>query len=236
MTEMLQRMAEWYEDRPVIRALIQLIPFGSAVDTGVAVRLSNIRKERLRSFFDELAEGEVDLPKELLESDDFIHCYVETVRAALSSRRKEKVQYFARLLLGTFATDRLRDIDEYEEFLGVLEDLTFREIQVLVALDRYLSKNDPPFEGKGGQKTKQYWNQCLDFLSNEADFPRNEITAYLRRIGRKGLLDRVQISSSGRELKNIRASMLTVVVDDELVVPNSRYLRLKKTALDSSDA
>ena len=60
----------------MIRSLVQLIPFGvgSAVDTGIAVRLSNIREERLRSFFDELAEGDVDLPEELLESDDFIHC------------------------------------------------------------------------------------------------------------------------------------------------------------------
>jgi DNA-binding MarR family transcriptional regulator len=238
MTETLQQIAEWYEDRPVIRSLIQLIPFGvgSAVDTGIAVRLSNIREERLRSFFAELAEGEVDLPEELLKSDDFIHCYVETVRAALSSRREEKVQYFARLLRGTFATDHLRDVDEYEEFLGVLEDLTFREIQVLVALDQYLSQNEPPFDERDAQEIKQYWNECLDFLSDEADVPRSEITAYLRRIGRSGLLDRVRVSASEREVANIGSGMLSVVVDDELVVPNSRYERLRETALDDIDA
>lgn len=61
MTETLQQVAEWYEDRPVIRSPVQPIPFGigSAVDTGIAVRLRNIREERLKSFFDELAEEEV---------------------------------------------------------------------------------------------------------------------------------------------------------------------------------
>lgn len=159
----------------------------------------------------------MDLPEELLEGDDFIHCYVGTIRAVLSSRREEKVQYFARLLRRTFATDHLRDLNEYEEFLGVLEDLTFREIQVLVALDQYLSQNEPLFDERDAQEIKQYWNECLDSLSDEADVPRSEITAYLRRIGRSELLDRVRVPASERELANIGLDMLSVVADDGLI-------------------
>ena len=50
------------------------------------------------------------------------------------------------------------------------------------------------------------------------------------------MLDRVRVSASERELANIGSGMLSVVVDDELVVPNSRYERLRETALDNSDA
>ncbi len=87
-------------DQPVIRSLIQLIPcgVGSAFDFFIMNKIQDIRKERLRTFFDELGSGEIELTNNLIESEDFLHCYFATLRAALNTRRREKVRMFAGLL------------------------------------------------------------------------------------------------------------------------------------------
>jgi hypothetical protein len=93
-------LVERYERQPIIRGLVQLVPFGigSALDTALAVKFQEYRTDRLREFFDELGTGEVPLTPDLIESDDFLHCYFATVGAVVKSYRKEKVRYLARLL------------------------------------------------------------------------------------------------------------------------------------------
>ena len=46
-----------YEKKPVIRGLIQLIPFGigSGFDVALITKLNNIRNDRIKEFFDELS-------------------------------------------------------------------------------------------------------------------------------------------------------------------------------------
>lgn len=64
-------------DQPVIRSLIQLIPYGvgTAFDVFIVYKIQEIRKERLRTFFDELGAGKIELTKNLIESEDFLHYF-----------------------------------------------------------------------------------------------------------------------------------------------------------------
>lgn len=225
----MKELAERYEGQPLLRALVQLIPggFGAAFDSALSTRLANMRQERARIFLDALARRGVDLNEELLESDDFIHCFVRTIGIAVNSRRDEKVNYLAQLLSGAFTSKKLRDVDEYEEFLSVLDELSFREIEVLSALDDHIEGNRPSFDSKSAQEMKRYWVECLDYLSSAVDIPRSEITPVLRRLLRSGFLDRVRVSSSEREISRVTLGTISVVLDDELVVPSQRYHRLK---------
>ena len=60
-------------DQPEIRSLIQLIPagIGSALDVALINKIQEIRKDRLKSFFDELARGSIELTNELISSEIF---------------------------------------------------------------------------------------------------------------------------------------------------------------------
>jgi hypothetical protein len=132
-----------YEGSRVIRGLVQLIPFGvgGAIDVAFTKTLNNIREERSRAFFDELAKTSKPLDPAILESEDFLHCYFSTVKYALNSRRREKIEMFARLLKASLGDTGPRDVDEYEEFLGILDDLTYRELQALAIMDSFSNRS-----------------------------------------------------------------------------------------------
>lgn len=77
-----------YKKNPVLRGLVQLIPFGigSGLDVAITVKLANIMQERMTTFFDEFGNGSIELSPELLDSEDFLHCYFSTVKAAMNTR------------------------------------------------------------------------------------------------------------------------------------------------------
>jgi CRISPR/Cas system CSM-associated protein Csm2 small subunit len=174
-----------YEGNRVVRGLVQLIPFGigGALDVVITKTLSNIREERSRAFFDELTKTSRQLEPTVLESEDFLHCYFATVRYALNSRRREKIQMFARLLKASLGETGPRDVDEYEEFLEILDDLTFRELQALAIMDSFSVRPRTP-EQNNLQWTNTFWDEFEDRIVRELRVPKDEVSDFLNRISR----------------------------------------------------
>lgn len=138
----LPTILERYKHDKTIRALIQLIPFGigSGIDVVAMQKLEEIQSDRARAFFDELATSDSALNESVLESEDFLHAYFCTAKYALNTRRREKIRMFAKLLKQAINTETFADIDEYEDYLDVLDELNFREIIALILLDHISSK------------------------------------------------------------------------------------------------
>ncbi len=181
-------LAKRYKKNFVIRSLVQLIPFGigSAADTTIVTLVENIREDRVRTFFDELAAGKVELKQELLENEEFLHCYFATVSAALRSYRKEKIRMFARLLKKSTLPDSLSNIDEYEEYLGILDELSYREILVLNLLDKYESKFPQEKDKNDLERANRFWDEFTKELEESLQVPQDEIDAVLTRLNRTG--------------------------------------------------
>jgi len=165
--------------------LVQLIPFGigGALDVVVAKTMGNIREERSRAFFDELANTSTSLDPAILESEDFLHCYFSTARYALNSRRREKIQMFARLLKASLGEKGPRDIDEYEELLEILDDLTFRELQALTIMDSFSNRPRTP-DQNDLQWTNTFWREFEDRIVLDLGVPRDEVADFMNRISR----------------------------------------------------
>ena len=162
-------LLEKYAGSRIVRALIQLIQIplgqfsiglGGAIDVVLMQTLANIRRDRAKSFFDELDRGNVLIDESLLQSEDFLHCYFATAKYALNSRRREKIQMFARLLKSSLSSDGPQGVDEYEDFLKILDELSYRELQALKILDTFSDR-----ERKKDQNEIQ-WVTILQTMKN----------------------------------------------------------------------
>lgn len=176
-----------YEGNRVVRGLIQLIPggLGSAVDVVLVQTLDKIRLKRAKVYFDELASGKSIVDPALLESEDFLHCYMLTARLALNTRRKEKIRMFAKLLKKSLDGDGPNDVDEFEDFVGILNELSFREITALHIMDRY--SNVPRDDEQNDlQWINLFWDEFEGALSKELNIDREEIANFMNRIARTG--------------------------------------------------
>ena len=188
LPQTLESLVKRYERSATLRALVQLVPLsiGSALDTALLTKMQSIRADRAREFFDELNNSKAELRPELLENNDFLHCFSITADAALRTHKAEKIRSFARLLKSSTIQGDISGIAEYEELLGILDDLSDRELAMLSLLDRFESKH-PTIEGENDlQRTASYWGIFSNKLIAELGINHKEINALLTRLNRSG--------------------------------------------------
>ena len=199
-----------YEEKPGVRALVKyvkpLVPYGigSAIDAALTAAIENIREKQLSSFFDELA-GRLRqrLTPELIQNRGFLHAYYATLRASINTRREEKIRLFARLLVSPAQLTELSS-ETYEEFLQVLDDLSVRELQILLTLDEF--ERAIPFRPASGLTgtpiTENEWPTRRSFLDGVRIGDRNtmqdqpeQLEAFLTRQRGQGFIARSQAST-----------------------------------------
>lgn len=197
----LQKIADLYESNPLIRAIVQVaiapVPYGigSAIDTALTSKIENMREERLRVFFNELANGSQALTEELIQSEDFLHAYFSTLKAAVNTRRKEKIKLFARLLL-TAAKEQHVSGEKYEEFLNILDNLSIRELHILLILKHFEDTHLSNFKANGEsdndlQLVNRFWEDFEVKVHKKCAVSPGELRAVLNRLNRTGLYETV---------------------------------------------
>lgn len=188
---MIGKLSVQYSNRPAIKALLKLVPGWSAVDTLLQKRADEIKSDRLKVFFDELAQGKHELTDELIQSDSFLHAYFCTLRAAMNCRQHEKIQNFARLLDSSLDPALHVSEDEHEELLTLLEEITLREFAILRDL-RNRELAHPPQEGESTlQHTWRYWNDFRAVTVETYGIPEESFNAFMARLERTGLYLRI---------------------------------------------
>jgi hypothetical protein len=179
-----------FDNNIVIKSLIKLIPWGvgSVVD-GVITKMI---KKRLYVFFNELAAGKYTLTPELIENEEFLHCYFCTVRAVVRTYREEKIRYFARLLSAAIGiseqSELIRNVDEFEEYLSILDELTYKEIGILKLLYDCESKYTP-YPKIYLDPDRKFWIKYFKEVQKKFQIANSEeFEAVIIRIRRTGCL------------------------------------------------
>ncbi len=176
-----------YTDNPYVQSLFQLVPGWGSADTLLHKRAEEIKKERLHTFFNELAKGRHELTDELIKSEDFLHCFFSTMKATLNTRSREKIQMLARLLNSSISPSINSNTDEYEEILAVLEAISLREFNALYILFK-LEQSNPQREKENTLQTiMKYWEEFKSSVITELKIPENSLAAFMAKIERTGL-------------------------------------------------
>ncbi|ENQ4672957.1 hypothetical protein ACEO74_003515 [Vibrio cholerae] len=197
----IEQYLEEYAGNRFIRALVQLIPFGvgGAIDVTIQKTVDSIIKERARAFFDELNQN-IKPDEALLERNDFIHAYFSTAKYALNTRRLEKIRLFARLL-SALPEDDL-NIDEFEELLHLLDDLSYREILALNKLDELSYRTDRLVEDSDYAWCSRFWREYHEFLTKDLKLEQRHTADFLIRICRTGCYELLPVQK-GQWIKGI---------------------------------
>jgi hypothetical protein len=129
---------------PILKALADIVMTMKGIPCSGAILdifrgiITTWSQKRNEAFFLELKRNPTMLPEGILKSDAFIHKFLITYKAVQITYTDEKIKLFARLLLNG-GTDGCK-VDEYEELLRTLNELSNREIHILLLFDSYYSK------------------------------------------------------------------------------------------------
>ena len=183
-----------YEANPVIRGLVQLIPLGigSGAEVAIMTTVNNIRNDRLRTFFDELENGDIELTPQCINSEDFLHSYFATIKAASNTRRREKIKLFARLLITSYTSEILNDIDEYEEFLRLLDEMSYRELLILQKLHHFEINHSNTDHTDEWKRAEVFWGNFKSEMIRDLGIRENEVFYFLQRLERTGCYETFQ--------------------------------------------
>lgn len=188
---MIGHLSVQYSNRPAIRSLLSIVPGWSSADTLLQKRADEIKADRLKAFFEELAQGKHELTDELIQTENFLHSYFCTLRAALNSRQREKIRHFARLLNSSFDPTLQVTSDEHEDLLSILEEITLREFAILNDLmNREIAH--PKKEGENDlQHARRYWDDFKTATIQTYGVPAESFNAFMARLERTGLYLRI---------------------------------------------
>jgi len=185
------KLASRYSSKPTIRSLMQLIPFWGVADTLLQHRADEIRIDRIRTFFDELANGTQDLNETQIQSEDFLHCFFCTLRAAQNTRQRDKIRLLARLLNSALTPELDFSTDEYEELLAILDSITLREFGVLCDLRKFEISTSQPGEESDLHRANRHWKKFRIDTIQKYGIQGGEFNAFMAKLERTGLYLRI---------------------------------------------
>lgn len=181
---------ESYEDSPVLKGLVQAlsisgVPIGPIIDSSLGTYVNRIKVERLKTFFDELNQGDVVLTEEQIKSNGFLNAYFDTVSYVLRTKSDDKIRRFA-LILKKVYLGKLT-IEDFDDYTAVFNNLTDREFAILTIKYKYEQKYiSNPENLNRLQLTSKYWDDFKCEISEKLNIKESEINAFLIRLQRTG--------------------------------------------------
>jgi hypothetical protein len=186
-----------YSTNPTIRGLVEVakaIPIAGTLlaifDTSAVVAIQRDRERQLAAFLDELSQSGFAPSTAIPEGThfDIIRAILITTEAVTKSHREEKARSFARLLVaGIQDPPRISLGNEYEDYVGILDEVSWRELEVLALLAKFEEPHLEIHTALDYKLVVTYWSEFLQELTTELSIPPAEIQGLLARLNRTGL-------------------------------------------------
>jgi hypothetical protein len=174
-----------YEKNPALKVLMALVPGEGFAHELLQARGQEIIEERNKLFFEQLGAGSVTLNEELINSNDFLHCFFKTVKAAQQTRKTEKIQLLAKMLRNVISSLDV-EFDQYEELLDALDDMSLREVHALQLLYRHEVASKTSIWETEISQINSYWNKFQTEACALLNLEEKEFGPFIARLVRTG--------------------------------------------------
>ncbi|MEX0649000.1 MAG: hypothetical protein WEA56_01480 [Balneolaceae bacterium] len=180
-----------YENDKSIRGIIRFSGLSEFFNHFVSDRVKEIRVKRSKTFFDQLQNYKIELTQEIIESEDFLHKFIISYKAAINSRQREKIRMFARIFNSSLEKNKIKEVNIFEDYLQILDELSYREIQTLIIYDSFFSI--PRKQSENDLKhIDKIWLDFEKLASKELNIPEEEVNDYMQKISRTGCYNMFQ--------------------------------------------
>jgi len=192
----IETLDEQYQAQPEIRLFIEAIavfsglPIGTIFETFVSTKAKELATARMRSFYNELNDGEIELTDELINNDSFLHSYFAVVNYVIRSKDDKKAARFAKIIKSLYKSDIY--IDQFEDYTSIFNELSDREFIILCIKREYeLRANSVNETNENNPKspfaiTSSYWEEFIKEVQGTLHIEEKELEALLIRLQRTG--------------------------------------------------
>ena len=160
--------------RPIVKDLvllltnagIQAVPYvGSPLAALIFGSITLAKERRTQVYLDELEEKLHDLGEDAVSREEFTHLFTVTARSAFNTQQDAKIRRFAQLFASFSNGSNFDRVDEYEEAAQLITELSEREFQIMLILQRYEAHRRYLF-GQGSFKRLEELKNALGTVGN----------------------------------------------------------------------
>lgn len=166
-----------YLDRPEWHLVMGCIPLATPFHSALLAGLRSEENKKFKLLYQQLSNGEIYLTEELINNNEFIYAFNATTRAVLATSNHDKIKYISELFKNYCDSKESVSFEDHEEWLSILNELSCRELQILVALTEYSNQITTAEEIKS----------LYVHISEKLKIEYNEIEGRLFRLQRTGL-------------------------------------------------
>lgn len=122
----------------VLMPLVRSVPIiGDMIDTSMNKVIEDFQKKKEKEFVEVILKDNQLITPEMVNDIEFIVNYAKTVEAIKRLSTNEKVVYFGNLIKKGYLSRIRIENNEFEEYLEILCNLSYREIKYLVFLKEH---------------------------------------------------------------------------------------------------
>ena len=140
-------------------------------------------------FADELISLNLNTPEDQVKSREYCEAFGATATRVLETKREEKIRLFARLFAAYVKDEDTspKAFDVFEEQLNILDDVEYREFELLLVLHEFETRFPIQADENQCQRTGRYWKALQERVQTQFGLPEEEMDAVLQRLIRTGL-------------------------------------------------
>lgn len=145
----------------VLMPVIKAVPvIGEMIDSSMDKAIDNFQKKKEQELIEVILRDKHTITSEMVNDVEFIVNFAKTKEIVCRLASNEKVKYFGNLIRNGYLSGTHISNSEFEEYLDLLNTMSYREIQYLVFLKEHpIGKKDITSWGKFEQLFREQFEQ-----------------------------------------------------------------------------
>ena len=184
------------KNNPVVDSVlltpVKAIPvIGEMVNSTTNKLIEDFQRKKEQELVDYILKDESSITTDMVNDVEFIINYNRTLEVVRRLATNDKVKFFGNLIRNGYLSVQHIENSEFEEYLDVLNNMSYREIQALVAYFKYCN-------GKHAKEYEKYniWYSFSHEYSSKMKIKKSEIYRIFSSIARTGFVQAFYVTAS----------------------------------------
>lgn len=177
----------------ILMPFVRSVPvIGDMIDSSMNKIIGDFQQKKEQELIEVILKDKNSITSEMVNDVEFIVNFAKTRDAVRRLATNDKVKFFGNLIRNGYLSGNRISNSEFEEYLDILNTMSYREIQCLIDYKLYCDK-------KGGSNgwRYNYWAYFSRDYSKSTGIKESELWSIFTRIKRTGFLHEEYETQSG---------------------------------------
>ncbi len=167
----------------VITGIASAVPLvGGLLSESIHITVNKFQQKKRSDFLDRVLADEAIITSEMVNNIEFIINFAKTLESVNRLAENDKIVYFANLIKKGYFTAEPIINDEFQEYLSLLNELSFRELYILFNYVNFTKEKQIKNIGDSEELKSLY-----SMIKQKFDISDSEIMCILERLQNKQL-------------------------------------------------